>query len=44
MVSTAMTSGRIAGSSAAWGAALVLGMTAVLTFAALTGLASCSVG
>ncbi|MEN4473874.1 M56 family metallopeptidase [Mycolicibacterium cosmeticum] len=38
------SSGRIAGSSAAWGAALVLGMTAVLTFAALTGLASCSAG
>ncbi|KUI37552.1 peptidase M48 [Mycobacterium sp. GA-2829] len=36
--------GRLAGSSAAWGAALVLGMTTLLTFAALTGLASCTAG
>lgn len=38
------SSGRFAGSSAAWGAVLVLGMTTLLTFAALTGLASCTAG
>ncbi|MDN4519671.1 MULTISPECIES: M56 family metallopeptidase [Mycolicibacterium] len=38
------SAGRIAGSNAAWGAALVLGMTTLLTFAALTGLASCTAG
>jgi Zn-dependent protease with chaperone function len=35
-------SGRFAGSTAACGAALVLGMTTMLTFAALTALASCT--
>lgn len=35
---------RIAGSSAAWGVILVLGMTTLLTFTALTGLTSCTTG
>lgn len=35
---------RLAESSAACGAALVLGMTTLITFAALTGLASCTAG
>ncbi|MCV7346007.1 peptidase M48 [Mycolicibacterium rhodesiae] len=38
------SAGRIAGSSAVWGATLVLAVTTVLTFAALTGLASCTTG
>jgi len=38
------SAGRIAGSSAAWGSAVVLGATTVLTFVALTGLASCGTG
>lgn len=36
--------GRFAGLNAAWGAALILGMTTLLTFAALTGLVSCTAG
>lgn len=35
---------RFGGSGAAWGAALVLSMTTLLTFAALTALASCTSG
>jgi Zn-dependent protease with chaperone function len=44
LASSRPSAGRLAGSSAAWGAALVLGMTTLLTFAALTGLASCTAG
>ena len=36
------SAGRIAGSSAAWGATLILAISAVMSFAALTGLASCT--
>lgn len=36
--------GRFAGSTAACGAALAMGMTTLLTFVALTGLASCTAG